>query len=53
MPRHAREGSSCGLKMVGMPGWSIGAGQPDPSLTLFSYVKTFNTLFEYKTGAYM
>ena len=29
----------------------VGNGQPDPSLTQFSLVKTFNRLFLYKFGA--
>ena len=28
----------------------FGAGHRDPSLTRFSYVKTFNRLFQYKAG---
>ena len=44
------EGPSCGLIMPGMRGWLVGAGHPDPSLTRFSDVKTFNRLFLYKAG---
>jgi hypothetical protein len=40
-----------GLKMDGDEGWlMVGAGHPDPSLTRFSYVKTFNMRFSYKAG---
>ena len=37
--------------MDGDEGWlMVGAGHPDPSLTRFSYVKTFNMRFSYKAG---
>jgi hypothetical protein len=39
--------------MDGMRGWLIGAGHPDPSLTRFLYVKTFNKIFLYKAGTYV
>jgi hypothetical protein len=34
----------------GLVGWLVGAGHPDPSLTRFSNVKTFNMLFLCKAG---
>jgi hypothetical protein len=46
----AAEGPSCGLIMTARWGWLVGAGHPDPSLTRFSDVKTFNGLFLYKAG---
>jgi hypothetical protein len=45
-----RRGAPWALTLTGMPGWLVGAGHPDPSLTRISDVKTFNTLFLYKFG---
>ena len=44
------EGPSCGLEMEGMMGWLVGSERPDPSLTRFSDIKTFNKLFLSKVG---
>ena len=41
-------GPSCGLKMDGTRGWLVGAGHPDPSLTRFSDVKTFDRISHFK-----
>ena len=45
-----REGPSCRLIMTWMTGWFVSAGHPDPSLTRFSNVKTFNGLCLCKAG---
>jgi hypothetical protein len=37
--------------MDGMVGWSIDDEHPDPSLTRFSDIKTFNVLFLRNVGA--
>jgi hypothetical protein len=37
--------------MDGMPGWSVGARHPDPSLTRFSDIKIFNRVLLSKAGA--
>jgi hypothetical protein len=34
--------------MDGMPGWLVGDGHPNLSLTRFSHVKTFNGVFQIK-----
>jgi hypothetical protein len=44
------EGASSGLNMTEIRGWLVGAWPPDPSLTRFSNIKTFDRLFLYKAG---